>query len=206
MAEKKISMTKDMSVDIDAVPEGKDPIVEIPLLNRIPSWREIIVDGIDKTKLARYIVMLYSFDSILNQRNPIPLEQRKVRALHFAGLKQTDQVKRELMGLENDGILRMIQDFLIAQDNYLWMEIVATEQQYQEAFVLRMQPIDKNAKDKDILDASAKKRLLSQHCKEMTNDLKANYKKFYAGHEDLREQVRVRASSLEGLAKSALDV
>lgn len=200
------SLTKNMLVDIDAIPEGENAAMEIDFLRRIDSWSMCDVDFVERPKLFRYMVALYSHDSFLNKRNQISLNDRKLQALHFAGIEMSGDIESNLLNLENDIVLLMVQDFLIAQNNNLWTEIVTTEQQYEEAVRLRLQPIDKKAKDKDQLDAAAKKKALRNDCKEMVAEIDRLYGKFYADHDDARDRVRVRATSLEQLAKSALHV
>ena len=195
-----------MLIDIDAVPEGENAVYEIPFLSRIDSWVKFNVDFVPKDKLLKYIVVLYSYDSFLNQRNPIPLSERKQRALEFAGIENSDEVTNGLLLLENDVVLAMIQDFLIAQRHNLWTEIVTTEQQYEEAVRLRLQPIKSNAKDTEQLTAANKKKTLRIDCKEMQGDIENFYRKFYQGHDDVQEEVRKRSTSLESIARNAKDV
>lgn len=195
-----------MFIDIDAISLDGNAEYEIDFLGRIESWVKFHTGFVEKQKLLRYIVVLYSHDSFLNMRNPIPLADRKQRALDFAEIEESDEVTNGLLLLEDDIVLKMIQDFLIAQRNHLWTEIVTTEQQYEEAVRLRLQPIKNNGKDKEQLEAANKKRALRIDCKEMTGDLDTFYRKFYAGHDDVRDRVRKRATSLESLAKSTKNV
>lgn len=195
-----------MQIDIDSLPEGVDAALEIEFLRRLDSWRNFQIGLIDKHKLMRYIVILYSYDSFLNLRNPLPLSQRKQRALSFAGIEPSDDITNELLLLENDLILKMIQDFLIAQRNNLWTEIVTTEQQYEEAVRLRLQPIKKSDKDKDQLTAADLKKKLRIDCKEMQVDLDRFYKQFFLDHDDVKNKVREKATTLEAMAKSVAHV
>lgn len=195
-----------MQIDIDSLPEGSNPALEIDFLHRLDSWRNFEVGLIKKENLMRYIVILYSYDSFLNLRNPMPLAERKNRALSFANITPSDDVTNELLLLENDLILKMIQDFLIAQRNNLWTEIVTTEQQYEEAVRLRLQPISRGDKDKDQLTAADLKKKLRLDCKEMQVDLDRFYKQFYLDHDDLKGKIRERVTSLEMLAKSVANV
>ena len=195
-----------MQIDIDSLPEHVDAALEIEFLSRLDSWRNFEIGLIPKHNLMRYIIVLYSYDSFLNLRNPIPLSERKQRALSFADIKQTDDVVNELLLLENDLILKMIQDFLIAQNNNLWTEIVTTEQQYEEAVRLRLQPIKRGEKDKDALAAADLKKKLRIDCKEMQTDLARFYSQFYLDHDDLKGKVKERATTLEMLAKSTANV
>lgn len=200
------SRTENMQVDIDSVPKELDACLEIEFLNRLDSWRNFEIGLIEKPKLVRYIVALYSYDSFLNHRTPIPLQERKQRALSFAEIQPSNDVTNELLLLENDLILKMIQDYLIAQRNNIWTEIVTTEQQYEEAVRLRLQPIKRADKDKDQLAAAELKKKLRLDCKEMQVDLERFYNQFYLDHEDLKNKVRDKATTLEMLAKSTANV
>lgn len=195
------SRTENMEIDIDAIPKGVDASVEIEFLRRIESWRNTTVGCVKKWNLLRYLVILYSYDSYLNSKNPIPLEERKQRALAFAEIDVNEDITDELVDLRNDLILKMVQDFLIAQRNHLWTEIVTTEQQYEEAVRLRLQPLT-TEKDKDTLAAAKLKKDLRLDCKEMQTDLETFYRKFYQDHGDVKEAVRQRATTLEMLSKS----
>lgn len=200
------SKTENMIIDVDSIPEGENAVYEIEFLSNINSWVNVETDLIPKDKLVRYLVVLYSYDSFLNQRNPLPLSERKQRALSFAGIEPSNDVTDQLLLLENDGVLLMVQDFLVAQNHNLWTEIATTEQQYEEAIRLRLQPIKTGATDKVQLDAATKKKALRLDCKEMQGDIDVFYKKFYKGHDDVKDKVRRRASSLELLSKSAKHV
>lgn len=195
-----------MQIDIDSLPEGVDAALEIEFLHRLDSWRTFQVGLIEKQKLMRYIVVLYSYDSFLNLRNPLPLSQRKQRALSFAEIEASDDITNELLLLENDLILKMVQDFLIAQRNNLWTEIVTTEQQYEEAVRLRLQPIKRADKDKEQLTAADLKKKLRLDCKEMQVDLDRFYKQFFLDHDDVKNKVREKATTLEAMAKTVANV
>ena len=188
-----------MEVDIDAVPEGEDASIEIEFLNRIPSWVNFKVGFTSKQKLLRYLVAMYSYDSFLNTRPPTPLEERKQKALAFAGIKASADVNSGLVAVGNDIVLAMIQDYLIAQRNTLWTEIATTEQQYEEAVRLRLKPMDDSVTTSEL----NKKDALRKNCKEMQTDLENFYKKFYIDHNDVRDAVRRKATTLESLALSA---
>jgi hypothetical protein len=198
------SKTENMLVDIDSVPKDKNAVEEIEFLSRINSWKDFKIGVVPRWNLHRYLVILYSADSYLNKKNPIPLPERKQKALIFAEIENSDDVTNELLLLENDLALKMIIDFLIAQKNSLWTEIVTTEQQYEEAVKLRMQPIDNKAKDSEQLAAANKKRALRIDCKEMQGDIDSFYRKFFEDHDDVKQAIRERATTLEMLAKNPL--
>lgn len=195
-----------MFVDVDSIPEGDNPVFEIEFLSEIHSWNTCNIDIVSKDKLVRYLVILYSYDSFLNKKNPTPLGERKKKALAFAGIENSEIITANLLDLENDVVLLMVQDFLIAQRNNIWTEIATTEQQYEEAIRLRLQPIKRDAVDSSQLSAASKKKALRIDCKEMIGELDILYRKFYLDHNDVKDKVRRKATSLEMLSKSAKHV
>ncbi len=150
----------------------------------VPAWN-----------LHRYLVILYMHDSFLNKKNPLPLMDRKYAALEFARLKVNKDITKELFLLENDLILLMVRDLLIAQNNWLWTEIITLEHQYEEAIRLRL----KLNKDGSKAQADLT-RLLTTDCKQWQVDLAMNYKRFYFGHTDAQDKIRQKATTLESLA------
>lgn len=199
------SMTANMRIDVDGV-TGANIVDEIEFLRNIPSFSDDLYTGyIDKNQLVRYIVILYSDDSFLNKKIPIPLQERKEQLCKLLHIDINDEVRDFLFNLNDVVTLKMVQDFLIAQNHTLWTEISTTEQQYAEAIKLRLKPVE-DGKDKDNLAAAELKKKLREECKVMVNDLEGYYRKLYQNHDDVRNQIRVKASSLESLAKSAKDV
>ncbi len=184
-----------MKVDIDSIPEGMDASKEIDFLRNIKSWRKIDIEVVPKWNLHRYLVILYMHDSFLNKKNPLPLTERKHAALEFGKIKISKDVTNELLLLGNDLILLMVRDLLIAQNNWLWTEIVTLEHQYEEAVRLRLRPNTKGEQGQSTL-----KRSLTSDCKGWQTDLAMNYKRFYFGHNDAQDKMRKKATTLESLA------
>ena len=184
-----------MKVDIDAIPEDKDATKEIEFLKNLKSWRNIEIENIPRWNLHRYMVILYCHDSFLNKRNPLPISERKIAALKFARIKKTAKVEKELLMLDNDLILLMVRDLLIAQNNYLWIEIVSLEKQIEEAVRIRLTP---NLKAEQVQANLV--RQLTVDCKTWQGDLNSNYKKFYRDHADVNGKIRARATTLELIA------
>ena len=189
------SSTENMKVDIDSIPEGMDASKEIGFLRNIRSWRNIEIEDVPAWNLHRYLVILYMHDSFLNKKNPLPLMDRKYAALEFARLKVNKDITKELFLLENDLILLMVRDLLIAQNNWLWSEIVTLEHQYEEAVRLRLKSNEDGSQAQATL-----KRSLTADCKMWQVDLAMNYKRFYFGHTDAQAKIRQKATTLESLA------
>lgn len=202
-ASKKKSLTASMKLDVLAFDEDLDVISAIPELKRIKSWIEYTGEPLSRNQIAKYIVILYSDDSILNLRNPLPLDDRKDQALALAEIEKDAIVEKELLFLNNPVYLRMIHDFLIYQDEMLWMELVTTEEQYNEAIRLRLSPAGTG---KTALTVSELKKKLREECKIMVQDIKTYYRKFYADHEDVKQKVKELPTSFETTARGAKDV
>jgi len=202
-AKHKKSLTTSMKLDVLGFDEDLDVISAIPELKKMKSWVEYPGEPLTRNQIAKYIVILYSDDSILNLRNPLPLDDRKDQALALAGIDKTAIVEKELLFLNNPVYLKMIHDFLINQDDILWMELVTTEEQYNEAIRLRLSPAGTG---KMALAAADLKKKLREECKVMVNDIKTYYRKFYSDHEDVKEKVKELPSSLETIAQGAKHV
>lgn len=189
------SSTGNMKIDIDSVPEGKDASKLLNVLEKLNSWHNIEIDHIPSWNLHRYLVILYCHDSFLNKKNPLPLDERKLAALKFAHLKNSQKIETELLLLDNDLILLMVKDLLISQNNFLWIEIISLESQIEEAIRLRMAPNLKGEQSQANL-----KRQLTIDCKTWQGDLNSAYLKFYRDHGEIKDKLRARATTLELIA------
>ena len=202
----KTAMEK-MVVNFNGAEADQDFIEWNPLTRKLKTWmayRPSEDMPVLRDNLALYLVILYSYDSFLNQRNPIPLDERKEQAATYAGIEIEEKVEHVLFRLKNKGIVDMVLEFLIAQHDNMWTEIVTLEQQYEEAIRLRLAPVGSGSKA--ALGAMDLKRKLRDDCKVMLNDLEAYYKKFFLDHNDVRDKTKTRATSFETRAKSAKEL
>jgi hypothetical protein len=146
----------------------------------------------------------------LNQRPPIELPERKMRAAELAGFERgksgsfRKNVIDHLFNLENDQILDMVFDYLKHQNNHIWTEIQTTEQSLDEYTKLRLSPVSDD-KDKDTLTAAEKKEKLRTFCNAMIKDLKDYYEEFFKDHDDVKESVAAEKKyfRVEDFAKDA---
>lgn len=190
---------------IDVMGAKDKPLLEVyPELQRLKSWSEY--KGAIKEKAFRYIILLYSKDSILNDRVPEPLDVRKVKAADLAGFKRNPDgqhgktVRNQLFNLKDSKIVEMVTEYMIYQDNLTWSEIIAAEQSYWEYFKIRMKSVDAE-KDADIIKASKDKETLRMHAKEIKKDLEKLYKEFYSDHTDVQEANKQGEINLQTYAK-----
>jgi hypothetical protein len=160
---------------------------------------------IDVVKLAKYVILLYSEDSILNVKPPMGLEERQSRATSLAGFKLYDNqpvaiVKRFLIDLESRQIFEFIFEFLTKQKKFVWQEIITLETQLLENQRLRMRPVDE---EKGELAAFEKKGKLTILYKDWYTNLKEMYNEFYGDNENVRAIHRINRSEMALLENMA---
>ncbi len=207
-----VSPTKEMRFDVCNESNGPDPLYAHKELNDIKSFRTYpgTPGGqLNRDKVVKYIIMVYSYDSFLNKKPMKPLEERKCIAHDIAGFKRIRNgridanIRTKLFDLEeNKHIYSMVMDFLIYQNHPLWADICVTEQEYEEYLRKRLAPI-KTFKDdpKKELDASEKKDKLREACKRMRADLIGYYTEFFLDHTDVRKKLTKEFKTLETLAR-----
>jgi hypothetical protein len=164
-----------------------------------------LLKEIDLVKLVKYVITLYSDDSILNVRPPMSLDERQVRAIQMSGFKLYDNqpiaiVKRFLIDLDSRQIFEFIFEYLSKQKKFVWQEIITLETQLLENQRLRMRPVDE---EKGELAAFEKKGKLTIMYKDWFLNLKEMYNEFYGDNDNLRAIHRINRaemSSLENLA------
>lgn len=194
--------TKDMAIDLDGEDNYVDLISQVPLLKNIPSWRKYY-QKIDRNKLCRYIVYLYSHDSYLNKVRT-PLDERRKKATLHAGFKMDAEGNFEwdviefLWKLKSPEIFDMIHDFLRVQNEATWNEIVITETELDEATRIRLSPLAGESKK-----ALELKTALRESSAEMNAYLDGLYRKFYLDNTDVKN--RKRATTIESLAKNLVE-
>jgi hypothetical protein len=204
------SPTKDMVFDVMSVPKGQDVIFNMPELGNIESFK--MYPGtpggeLNRDLVVKYVVILYSQDSILNKRIRVELEERKYKAADLAGFERNKKgefhpnIISKLFNLESDYIVRMIVDFLIIQNNILWTEICTTEQEYAENLRLRFEAIEED-KDKDKYTAAKTKGAVRELCKGILKDLDEYYSRFFKDNDDVKNKhKKAQRMTLEQLAK-----
>lgn len=216
-----------MQFDVDSVPTGADLLDAIKELSEIHSfknYRGSLGGGIDRNKTIKYIILMYSHDSIFIKKPPLTLEERQLRSAALAGFEQKktsgefeDAVVEKLFYLQDEEILAMIVEYLYYQKKALFTEIVTCEHELLEFTRLRMKPVDNvvvkkgrventsTLSDKDIIAGAEKKDKLWQGCQNRTKYLKECYAEFFLGEEGLRQKIeRVKPVSFESLAKTGL--
>lgn len=195
MSDNNISPTQSMRFDVLSVPQGQNVLHNFPDLKRIESFVEYPGSQggeLNQDLTIKYVVLLYSEDSILNKKPAIELSERKLMAAEYAGFERDKrnefnaEVTQKLFNINSRYVLSMIVDYLIFQKKHLWTEIVTLEQEYEEYIRLRMDPVSAEH-DKDTLMAAEKKDKLRAACKGMRKDLDHFYKEFFTDNSDVKD-------------------
>ena len=203
------SLTASMTIDILSVKDGSDIINSIRGLTRIDEfvkYKGSLNGGLDRNKAITYIILLYSKDSILNERIPIPFAERQMKAYDLAGFERhkrtgelDEDIEYRLLMLNDDELFEMVFAYMRFQNSNEWREIVTLEHELEEFHKLRMRPISETAtvkvpgktratqqilvSDKDMMMATEKKDKLWSGCQQRIKGLEALYKSFWGDDE-----------------------
>lgn len=214
-----------MQFDVDSVAEGEDILFRMKELEEIKafkSYKGSLGGGLDRNKTIKYIILMYSHDSILNKKPPLTVEERQMRSADLAKFTRNrngefeDEVIEKLFYLQDEAILNMIVEYLYYQKKALWTEIVTCEHESQEFTRLRMKPVDNvvmkkgkvedsksTVSDKDIIAGAEKKDKLWKGCQDRVKYLKECYAEFFLDDDGLRNKIETaKPTSLESLAKT----
>lgn len=202
-----------MRYDIDKYSPSEDIFYNIPELRDIKSFKDYPgsrAGELNRDHVIRYIILLYSEDSILNKRPMPPLKERKTQAATIAGFPKKGPkkefvvaVKRKLFELDSERIVAMIFDYLIAQKNWTWNEICTIEQMLEEYTKIRLAPIKEDAEKGFDIQAAKRKSDLTKDSEEMLKKLESYYKDFFKNHEDDSEKLKRVRVRIEDLARPA---
>lgn len=149
-------------------------------------------DRIFRYKAIKYIVWLYSVDTILNVKPVEPLVDRKYKAADLAGFllnKKTNEfperVVKELFELRDPVFVMAVLSFLRFQKRELWSEIIVSEEQHYEAMRIRMAPAS-GSSSKSVIEAADLKKKLRIECKELMQDIRSYWDEFWEDNLDLK--------------------
>jgi hypothetical protein len=183
--------------------------------------------SLDKNSVMKYVILLYSKDSVLNRKPMPPLSERRERAATLSGLDPDDRSVNEMVfDLLSEQIRDLILGYLIQQSQMIWTERCIVEAQIQENQKIRFKPIQnkvvtpktrkrkaseggeedessQNSGDDDayIINASNKKYDLTDHFDKYYELLKKYDSEIFADHENVKEVAMKRErNSLEMMA------
>jgi len=220
------SPTATMVLDVLAAKPNEDIFKAVPKLKDIKcfmDYRKNPDPDVPVNELIKYVALLYSKDSILNQKPMEDLPNRMLKAAKLSGLDPENEkvisnvfqlqqtcttitIKAVEEGEEDseehvyeDRISDLVSGFLIYQGNYAWSDFCATAIQMDENIRIRLKPIESNRGDKEIIEASTKKKLLKEHFSEYREDIKKLELELFADHENVKEIVRRKRTTLESM-------
>ena len=162
-------------------------IKEITLYNRTGK----VTDREFRNKAIKYMVWLYSSDSLLNSKPVESLVDRKFKAAHLAGFlvdKDSnmfpDRIINDLFELGDTEFVDAVLGFLRFQKQDLWSEIIVSEEQHYEAMQLRLKRV--TGSGKSTMEAADLKKKLRLECKELMMDIRSYWDEFWEDHLDLK--------------------
>lgn len=206
------SLTKAMQFDIDKVPEGQDMLHSFPMLGELKSFKAYpgtLRGELSRDMVVKYVVLMYSVDTILNQRPPLEVSAKKMKSATIAGFQRgkngdfSKQVVDKLFRLKSDYVVDMILEFLKLQNNAVWTIICANEQMFYENIRILFDAVEDD-KDKDVITAVKNKNFIRGYCDDIVEGLDNRYKEFFLDNDDVKKKVVNKARyTLENLAKGA---
>ncbi len=186
--------------------KAKKPLLDAyPTLERVKSLYNLHLK--EKEAYVRYVVLLYSKDSILNdRRNFLPLEERKIKACKMLQMDVLDEneeviqiIREELFELKNQDVFNAAFEYLIFQGDEIWAEIITIESEVVEFQMLRMKPME-TKDDKDLMTATEKKDKLMNGVHQRLEILKKLKDEFFSDFDDVKKIAKER-STIESKAK-----
>ena len=222
------SPTKDMKFDVCSIPFERpkkilskpgtaekhvhitvlDTYPALKMIKSFPLYSEESSYGLKRDLVIRYIILLYSEDSILSKKPLAPLEERKFRALDLAGFERSslngdyhEDIVESLLLLNDDIVVDMVMDYLQYLHNDIWTEINIISQELEEYRRIRMSPVSAEH-DKDLIVAIEKKDKLRLSSETMVKQLKEYQDIFYGDNLDLKAKSKKKRKTLESRAKN----
>jgi hypothetical protein len=227
-----VSPTEGMKYDVCSIPEERIEkkkkgvptlmtnkpveIRETTVFGRYPDLRRVEAfveypenssEHLNKEKVLKYIIILYSEDSVLNKdMRQATLEEKMYQAAEYAGFKQmsvgdySDEIKSKLFLLTDPSILNAIHGYLEFQYSDIWSEMVIIDHELMEYRRIRMAPVT-DTKDKDVIAAVEKKDKLRASCLEMIKQKEAYEKVFYGDDTNLKSKAKKKRVTLEDRAR-----
>lgn len=197
-------------------------IREVPCFE---AYRKDPDSSLDPSKVVKYVVLLYSRDSILNRRPMPPLTERREIAAGMSDLDPSNQdVIDNLFDLYSEKIRDLIIDYLIHQNVILWTERCILEAQIQENQRIRLKPVQNKSinkpkrkkkgeeeeedepsledDDKYLIEASNKKFALTPHFDKYYELIKKYDLEIFQDHDNVKASATTRARrTMESMAR-----
>lgn len=154
------------------------------------------VKSFNVVSVVKYIVLLYSEDTFLNQNPPLTLEERQRSAVRLSGLPMNDSkvitiVATQVVDLGDESIFKFIFEYLIREKKHLWQEIISLETNMLENQKLRLKPVGD-----DDMAAFTKKDGLMKMYKGWRKQLHEYYDEFYGQNKNVRAIHKMNRESM----------
>lgn len=187
---------KNLSFQVTKAKPGTLPKA-VAEMSVIKSWWS--TDRNDKDKIIRYIVLMYDKNSPLVKRFN-NLEQRKREAFVLAGFNIEDPNLEVYKEFKDEEFTNMVTDFLIYQNDYIWMMLVSNEQTFYEFQKTLLQESAMIRNDKDKISAIASKAKLMEESDNIVTRI-TQYRKIIFIEDAIIEKTKRAVSSPEEMAK-----
>jgi len=160
------------------------------------------LEGIDPVRVAKFIVLLYSEDSILNTRPPKSFDERQAIAAKRSGFEPKDgkfdpSVQINLFDLADAHVFEFVFEYLTKQKKMLWIDIITLESQMLENVRVRLSPVT------DAKAAAEKDKLLNMFGKHRTK-LGDYYDEFYGDNDQIRAIHQINRDNMATLENFAI--
>jgi hypothetical protein len=169
----------------------------LPELAAIKSWWNC--DNPLKDPIIRYISFAYDISSPFVKRFN-SLDMRKREAALFAGFNLEDPNFIPFKDLKDETFVDMVMEFLIYQNNHIWVMLVSCEQTFYEFQKTLLQESSMIRNDKDKIAAIASKSKLIEESGNIVDKI-ISYRKQLFGEKEIIEAASKIASSPEAIAK-----
>lgn len=162
---------------LSVLPEIKDikSFTEVDFEVLIPDAGAVTINSKERTKIIKYIVLMYDKESPFQQRFK-DLTERKRQAAITSGYNKEDKMLQVFYDVSNATICRMIVDFVIYQNDLTWSMLVSNEQTFFEYQNTLMSPTMMIRNDKDKIGATVLKSKLLQDCDDIAKRI-VSYRK-----------------------------
>lgn len=190
-------------IDVLNLPNG-DIFKVCPEIKDIPCFVKFDKEsgGLPVREAIIYTILLYTKDSFLNKKPMEPLPTRRVKAAKLAGLDpEKPTIQNDIFNMDSREFDSLVVDFLIYQSSSQWSHRCAVETQMDENLRIRFKPIESEKGDKDIIEASTKKFMLTEHYSKYNDIVKKLDNEIFLDHEGVRDSAVRKRTSLESLIK-----
>lgn len=199
-------------IDVLNLPPG-DIFQVCPELKEIVCFQEFskIDSGLPLRETLIYVYLLYTKDSFLNKKPMRVLSDRRIKAAKLAGFDPDSKlVVKSIFAIDtlmpeaaksHEILDDLIVKYLIHQSSHEWSDRCSIEAQMEENLRIRFKPIESDKGDKDIIEASTKKFVLTEQFSKYKETIRKRDLEIFADHADIQKTAVRKKTSLESLVK-----